>query len=211
MSGSNQYAAEPAWMVRRDAVYLITVFVSGIALIGAILAVGLSARAVNGSNRLVKVDAAPPAARLPAAAGKSLAVSAASGAPASPAPVSGTAASGVPAAGTSLTVTEKDFAISASASRVTAGQVNLTVTNSGPSPHELVLFKTSLAPEQLPVVNGAVDEGNSQLTKAFDSGNNIDPGTTRTFSVHLAPGSYVLVCNLPAHYLAGMHAALEVG
>jgi uncharacterized cupredoxin-like copper-binding protein len=117
----------------------------------------------------------------------------------------------VAASTANVAITERDFAISAPTSSVPAGQMNFTVTNAGPSPHELVLFKTVLAPDQLPVVNGAVDEGNSQLTKVFDSGNNIDPGTTRTFAVPLVPGKYVLVCNLPAHYLAGMHTAFEVG
>jgi uncharacterized cupredoxin-like copper-binding protein len=201
MADSNHYTTEPAWMVRRDAVYLITVVISGIALIGAILAVGLSARAVNRSNRLVNVVAAPVATRLPVSGGKALAASAGPAA----------SAASTSAAAVNVAVTERDFAISVPTSRVPAGQMNLTVTNAGPSPHELVLFKTPLAQDQLPVVNGAVDEGSSQLTKVFDTGNNLDPGTTRAFAVHLAPGKYVLVCNLPAHYLAGMHTALEVG
>ncbi len=36
------------------------------------------------------------------------------------------------------------------------------------------------------------------------------PGTTRTFTAKLTPGSYVIVDNLPGHYRAGEAAALKI-
>jgi uncharacterized cupredoxin-like copper-binding protein len=93
---------------------------------------------------------------------------------------------------------------------VVGGSVKLAITNAGPSPHELLIFKTDLPEGQLPVVNGIVDETSSHITKVFDTGNNIDPGTTRIVQANLPAGNYVLVCNLPGHYLAGMHAQLKV-
>ena len=35
-------------------------------------------------------------------------------------------------------------------------------------------------------------------------------GATATLSLILAPGSYVLMCNQPAHYLIGMHTAFTI-
>ena len=31
------------------------------------------------------------------------------------------------------------------------------------------------------------------------------PGATKTITIDLKPGHYVLFCNLPGHYAAGMH------
>ncbi len=36
------------------------------------------------------------------------------------------------------------------------------------------------------------------------------PGQTRTLTLHLAPGHYVLLCNLPAHYAAGQRVDFTV-
>ena len=38
----------------------------------------------------------------------------------------------------------------------------------------------------------------------------IKPGTTGTVTLDLAPGQYVLVCNLPKHYAQGMRVAFTV-
>ena len=44
----------------------------------------------------------------------------------------------------------------------------------------------------------------------FDSGDNVELGKTQTYHIALPAGNYVLVCNLPGHYKAGMVAAFEV-
>ena len=38
----------------------------------------------------------------------------------------------------------------------------------------------------------------------------VPPGQTRTLTLKLTPGHYVLLCNLPAHYKAGQHADFTV-
>ena len=48
------------------------------------------------------------------------------------------------------------------------------------------------------------------IMKVFDSGDNVAVGTTKLFHAALAAGNYVLVCNLPGHYKAGMHTAFTV-
>jgi uncharacterized cupredoxin-like copper-binding protein len=111
----------------------------------------------------------------------------------------------------SITVTESDFTIRLSASRASAGPITLDVHNQGPSAHELVVFRTTLALSALPIgSDGNVDEASTKLEKVADSGTNIAPGQSRTLYAVLTPGSYVFICNLPGHYRLGMRAALLV-
>ena len=111
----------------------------------------------------------------------------------------------------SITATESDFTIHLSASHVAAGPFALVASNRGPSAHELVVFRTSLAPNKLPLgADGNVVEDSPQLVKVADSGTNVAPGQSRTLYTVLSPGNYVFVCNLPGHYRFGMRAALVV-
>jgi uncharacterized cupredoxin-like copper-binding protein len=38
----------------------------------------------------------------------------------------------------------------------------------------------------------------------------MQPGTTKTLTIDLAPGHYVFLCNLPGHYQSGMHVDVTV-
>jgi uncharacterized cupredoxin-like copper-binding protein len=48
--------------------------------------------------------------------------------------------------------------------------------------------------------------------KAGDKGevSELNPGQSGSLTVTLAPGKYVLVCNVPGHYGAGMWAEFDV-
>jgi uncharacterized cupredoxin-like copper-binding protein len=173
---------------RTDNVVVISVVVACVALFTAIVAMGISARAVSTSQ--AKLHAAQT----------SLAAAAA------PRPAAGGAGSAV-----SVSVTEKDFAIAPSAPAATAGLVDFAVNNAGPSEHEFLIFKTDLAADKLPLgSDGRVDENAAGATKVFDSGSNIAVSGSKTFQTALTPGNYVLVCNLPGHYAAGMHTTITV-
>jgi hypothetical protein len=111
----------------------------------------------------------------------------------------------------SITATESDFTIRLSTSRASAGPISIVVRNRGPSPHELVVFRTTLPLGALPIgSDGNVNEESPKVEKVADSGTNIAPGQSRTLYAILTPGSYVFICNLPGHYRLGMHAALVV-
>ncbi len=111
----------------------------------------------------------------------------------------------------SITATESDFTIHLSASHVATGPFALVATNRGPSAHELVVFRTSLAPDKLPLdADGNIIENSPELVKVADSGASVPPGKSRTLYTVLTPGNYVFVCNLPGHYRLGMRAALVV-
>jgi uncharacterized cupredoxin-like copper-binding protein len=123
-----------------------------------------------------------------------------------PAPTSTTTASSSPS---SVSVSEHDFAISVTTSSVPAGNVTLMIANGGPSSHELLAFRTSLADDQLPLgADGRINE--DALPKVVDTNTDLAGGTQRVVTATLSPGRYVLVCNLPGHYKLGMHAVLTV-
>src|ERR1700676_2563430 len=73
--------------------------------------------------------------------------------------------------------------------------------------HELVVLKTDLAADKLPVKNGQVSE--SRLKKMGEV-EDIDPGKNKRLTLKLAPGRYVLICNTPGHYAMGLHTSLLV-
>ena len=110
---------------------------------------------------------------------------------------------------TMVCVTEKDFVITASPASGAAGTNEFSITNSGPNEHELVIVKTELAADALPVTNSVVDESSGDL-KVVAEREDINAGTTASLNASLEAGSYALICNLPGHYKAGMHAAFSV-
>ncbi len=104
-------------------------------------------------------------------------------------------------------VTMKDFSLDATPVTFAAGDISFGIQNDGPSVHEFVVLRSDDASDALPVENGLIPEDQIDLV---DEVEDIAPGTNTSLDVNLEPGSYVLVCNLPAHYEAGMHAAFTV-
>jgi uncharacterized cupredoxin-like copper-binding protein len=106
-----------------------------------------------------------------------------------------------------IDATLNDTSIQLSPTDIPSGGVTFRVANAGSMTHEFEVFATDLAPDALPVDHGVVasdqlrDEGEVE---------DVAPGTTVDFDVTLDPGRYVAICNLPGHYLAGMHVAFTV-
>jgi len=107
-----------------------------------------------------------------------------------------------------LKITERDFSIKAP-QHVRAGTVTLTVTNNGPDTHELIVVRSNGAPLPLRADGLTVDEARVE-PRTVGSLAGGGPHTTRTLHVHLAPGRYVLFCNMAGHFLGGMHRTLVV-
>jgi uncharacterized cupredoxin-like copper-binding protein len=105
-----------------------------------------------------------------------------------------------------LATKTKPFALAPVPTKVKAGKVTFVASNKGALDHELVVLKTNLAPTKLPVKG----------TKAVEVGRvgkipPLKPGQTKTLTLTLKPGKYVLICNVAGHYKAGQHAAFTVG
>ena len=88
-----------------------------------------------------------------------------------------------------------------------AGAVTFRVANKGAIAHEFVVYRSDAAVEALPQAGGMVDESQVELIGRIDQ---YGGGETREVTFDLAAGSYLLVCNLPAHYQLGMTAAFTV-
>ena len=95
---------------------------------------------------------------------------------------------------------------------LSAGKHTIGYTNKGSVPHEIVIFKTALPADQLPLsADGDVNEDSPSLHNVADSGDSLAPGGAKSFTTSsLTPGHYVAVCNLPGHYSLGMRLDVTV-
>ena len=101
-----------------------------------------------------------------------------------------------------------------------AGDVTFVVKNAGTIEHEMIVLKTDIPFDQLPVADAGdppvpVSTGANKVDETDNVGEtgdpNLQPGETRTFTITgMAPGKYVLLCNLEGHYQMGMRAPFTV-
>jgi len=113
------------------------------------------------------------------------------------------------AAGPVVAVTERDFHIDGP-TRLKAGPVTLRVHNEGPDQHELIVVPTTsgrlpLRADGLTVAEEAIAESEPG---SLEPG---EPGAVRYLHLNLAPGRYILFCNMEGHYMGGMHHEVVVG
>lgn len=117
------------------------------------------------------------------------------------------AASPVGAAGskTVVTVRLKEWGVLPTPLKTKHGVVAFSVRNIGKLDHELVVLKTNVAPTKLPV----------KKAKALEIGRvgrvgPLKPGASRTLTLTLKAGKYVLICNLLGHYKGGQRIGFGV-
>jgi uncharacterized cupredoxin-like copper-binding protein len=111
-------------------------------------------------------------------------------------------------AGTAITVTMTDKEIALSETSIGAGTVTFNVVNKGTTVHSLVILRTDVAHDKMPLdpndVSKVLETGSIAVT------GQLAVGATKQIARQLTAGQYVLVCNEPAHYAVGMHTALAV-
>ena len=118
-----------------------------------------------------------------------------------PAPVAATA-------GGTINATLTDMKISVDKASTPAGQVTFVVKNGGLVVHELVVLKTDVAQDK---VKMDMDEpGKMDETGNVGETGDVVAGGSKTFSVLLPAGHYVLMCNEIDHYTSGMHMTFTV-
>ena len=112
-----------------------------------------------------------------------------------------------------FTVTEKDFSVTPSETHVAAGKVTMKVENKGEQAHELVVFRTDLDANDLPLnADGdRIDEEGAGITHLDPEAEDIPVGGSKVITVDLPAGRYVFVCNLAGHYGKGMRAVVTTG
>lgn len=89
---------------------------------------------------------------------------------------------------------------------VKAGPTTITFKNMGTMEHEVVVLKTDTPADQLKV--GADHTVSEDTSVGEDS--ETQPGKTKSTTINLQPGKYVLVCNIERHYEKGMFTAFTV-
>jgi uncharacterized cupredoxin-like copper-binding protein len=112
----------------------------------------------------------------------------------------------VGAAHVSVTLTEMALTVNAATSNT--GPIVFDIANKGATEHEFVILRTKKAFDALPP--SADEVGKASEVGHVDEVDPIGAGTSAALSVTLAPGNYVLLCNKPGHYMAGMRAAFTV-
>jgi cytochrome c oxidase subunit 2 len=110
-------------------------------------------------------------------------------------------------AGETLPVALNEWAVEPASGSVEAGTVTFAVTNDGAVPHEFVVVRTDLAADELPVEGGRVDESGLDVVGRTQQ---LLGDETENLTVDLQAGSYVLLCNIPAHYDLGMTVGFTV-
>lgn len=93
---------------------------------------------------------------------------------------------------------------------VKTGAVSFDVTSWSRSLiHEMLVVAVESPTAPLPYSYNDAKVVEDQI-KVLGDVADLAPNASKTFEVTLAPGSYLLVCNVPGHYAAGMVAALTV-
>ena len=84
---------------------------------------------------------------------------------------------------------------------VRAGKVTFIASNVGRVPHELMVERTPIKFESPMHPNEAAAQGMIA---------DMDPGRSGRMTMRLRPGTYMLFCNAPGHYVAGQHITFNV-
>lgn len=97
-----------------------------------------------------------------------------------------------------------EWAVTPSTTVAKAGKVTFDVTNAGQVPHEMVVIRTDKQA-------GALGKGQRISEKgSVGEAGDVAAGRTKSVTLKLAPGHYALVCNIPSHYMSGMHTDFTV-
>jgi uncharacterized cupredoxin-like copper-binding protein len=113
--------------------------------------------------------------------------------------------------GIPVNVLLEDFKVREDVAVVPAGMVTLRIRNQGPTRHELIVIRTDFAPDKLPLQqDGLTVDEEKRGIELVEEVNGMDIDERHNLDLRLAPGNYVMYCNLEGHYLGGMHASLAV-
>lgn len=93
---------------------------------------------------------------------------------------------------------------------VPAGNVTFAVTNDSKDIiHEMILSPVPVGATELPYL---VDEMrvNEDTTGHLGEVSELDPGKSGSLTVNVTPGTYILYCNIPGHFIDSMWTMLTV-
>lgn len=92
-----------------------------------------------------------------------------------------------------------DYAIQPSSVVAPAGEITLQATNGDAVPHDLLVVRLAVA-GRLPTSGIRLDEADPRIG-VLGRTPHLSPNASASVTTTLAPGSYVLVCSVPHHYV----------
>ena len=110
--------------------------------------------------------------------------------------------------GGQVSVTLTDSGVTLAQTSVSGGPVTFKVKNSGTLLHELVVIQTDIAADKMQP--NADEPGKMSEEGTQGESGDVAVGETKEFTLNLAPGKYVLMCNEVGHYMMGMHIPFVV-
>ena len=101
----------------------------------------------------------------------------------------------------------KEFSVVADPGTTKSGKITFTVKNDGKVHHEMVVVPISSGStvQSLAKADGAANEDGSP-----GEVDGVDPGQSKSVTLDLKPGTYVLLCNEPGHFAGGMATTFTV-
>jgi uncharacterized cupredoxin-like copper-binding protein len=111
--------------------------------------------------------------------------------------------------GTVVNVTARSFVIKPDTTTIPAGKVTFKVTNIDVITHETLVVHAQGKGFDLPydfAISRVIEEKIDKPGEVPD----IKSGTSGEVTLDLEPGTYILMCNLTAHFQAGMHTLIKV-
>jgi uncharacterized cupredoxin-like copper-binding protein len=108
-----------------------------------------------------------------------------------------------------VNVQYKAYSIVLNRATMKTGDIIFNLANTdGQVLHQFVIVQTDLPADKLPL--GADSKVNETGLKIVNRVDKIDVGQASALTANLAPGHYVLMCNIVGHYQLGMHADFTV-
>jgi uncharacterized cupredoxin-like copper-binding protein len=109
---------------------------------------------------------------------------------------------------TALVLRLSEFSVDPFINAVPKGRVKITILNKGDDEHELIVVRGK---QKLPVKGGRVDDAVLERRhRVLGEISEVPAGRSASKTFVLKAGTYVLFCNIPGHYRAGMRASLIV-
>ena len=112
---------------------------------------------------------------------------------------------------TRMTVTLSEYSIMTEIPAAPAGDITFDVVNTGDEIHEMIVFKSDMDVKALPKSSanpGEVDE--DKVGEYIGGFEDVQSATSASGTLVLAPGRYILLCNLNKHYENGMVTSFQV-
>ena len=110
-------------------------------------------------------------------------------------------------AGSQVIVEMTDYKVTVNVASVKAGSTKIGVRNLASQMHSFEVLKTDLPHDKLPIDGVSAKAKEDGKVGGIES---IAPGGSASVTLDLAPGKYVLICNVAGHYQLGMHISFTV-